>query len=295
MICHYCAYETTEKTRCPACASPYFSGMKAGTQQVVELTKQLWPAARVLRMDGDTTKKKDGHGEILAAFESGKADILVGTQMIVKGHDFPNVTLVGIMAADLSLNVNDFRAGERTFQLLTQAVGRSGRGEKRGEALIQSYKPEHYSIQCAARQDYKAFYDEEIIYRDIAAYPPASHMLALLLNAADEARGMALGRELVAALMTSHPLTESVNAPGFPGAPAAPVAAGTPAPLRIIGPAPAIPAKINDIYRFVIYIKHGDYQKLIAAKDSLELLLEEKQARGEMKGVSLQFDFNPLS
>ena len=131
MVCHYCGYEEMAVRKCPVCGSPYISGFKAGTQQIEEIVSAAFPAARILRMDADTTRGKDGHAEILRTFGAGEADILIGTQMIVKGHDFPNVTLVGILAADLSLNVGDYRASERTFQLLTQAAGRAGRGERR--------------------------------------------------------------------------------------------------------------------------------------------------------------------
>ena len=162
LVCHYCGYETREPEKCPECGSPYIMGFKAGTQQIEQNLYKTFPGIRVLRMDGDTTRQKGSYERILSAFAEGEADVLLGTQMIVKGHDFPNVTLVGVLAADLSLNENDYRAGERTFQLLTQAVGRAGRGSKPGEAVIQTYQPDHYAITCAAAQDYKSFYEEEI-------------------------------------------------------------------------------------------------------------------------------------
>ena len=163
MRCHYCGYEQPKVTACPECGSPYIGEFRAGTQQIEDLVHQTFPQARVLRMDMDTTRQKDSHGKILSAFANEEADILVGTQMIVKGHDFPNVTLVGILAADMSLYTADYRSGERTFQLLTQAAGRAGRGEKPGEAVIQTYDPSHYAIRTAADQDYEAFYEEEIV------------------------------------------------------------------------------------------------------------------------------------
>ena len=149
-------------------------------------TKEF-PQTKVLRMDMDTTKRKNSHEQILSAFSDGEADILVGTQMIVKGHDFANVTLVGVLAADLSLHANDYRAGERTFQLLTQAAGRAGRGDKPGEVVIQTYSPEHYSIQTAAKQDYHAFYKEEISYRSLMRYPPEWQMLVVFASGEDKA------------------------------------------------------------------------------------------------------------
>ena len=173
LVCHYCGYEQPMVTSCPECGSSHVGGFRAGTQQIEELLLREFPQAKVLRMDMDTTKQKDGHEKILAAFSSGEADILVGTQMIVKGHDFGNVTLVGVLAADLSLYADDYRAGERTFQLLTQAAGRAGRGEKAGEVVIQTYSPEHYSIVAAAKQDYEQFFQEEMTYRALMGYPPA--------------------------------------------------------------------------------------------------------------------------
>ena len=167
MVCHYCGYEETVAKKCPSCGSPHIGGFRAGTQQIEELVKKEFPQARVLRMDLDTTRSKEGHEKILSAFANEEADILVGTQMIVKGHDFPNVTLVGVLAADMSLYSDDFRSAERTFELLTQAAGRAGRGAKKGEVVIQTYSPEHYSIQTAARQDYQAFYTEEMNYREL--------------------------------------------------------------------------------------------------------------------------------
>ena len=163
MVCHYCGYETEQPPKCPSCGSPYLLGFKAGTQQIEEQLSKRFPGIRILRRDGDTTRTKDSYEKILTTFSEGEADVLVGTQMIVKGHDFPNVTLVGVLAADLSLNDSDYRAGERTFQLLTQAAGRAGRGQKPGEVIIQTYRPEHYSIIRAASQDYEAFYEEEIV------------------------------------------------------------------------------------------------------------------------------------
>ena len=179
LICHYCGYETVKPQVCPSCGSPHIGGFKAGTQQIEKVLEKDFPEARVLRMDFDTTRTKDSYEKILASFSRHEADILVGTQMIVKGHDFPDVTLVGVIAADLSLNMDDYHCGERTFQLLTQAVGRAGRGAKPGRAVIQTYQPEHYSIQAAATQDYGKFYKEEMSYRMLMDYPPAAHMMTV--------------------------------------------------------------------------------------------------------------------
>ena len=150
LLCHYCGYETRKPQACPVCGSPYIGGFKAGTQQIEKVVRETFPGVRTLRMDFDTTRTKGSYEKILASFAKHEADVLIGTQMIVKGHDFPDVTLVGVVAADLSLNAEDYRCAERTFQLLCQAAGRGGRGEKPGEAVIQTYQPDHYSIQAAA-------------------------------------------------------------------------------------------------------------------------------------------------
>ncbi len=173
LLCHYCGYETRKPQACPVCGSPYIGGFKAGTQQIEKVVRETFPGVRTLRMDFDTTRTKGSYEKILASFAKHEADVLIGTQMIVKGHDFPDVTLVGVVAADLSLNAEDYRCAERTFQLLCQAAGRGGRGEKPGEAVIQTYQPDHYSIQAAAVQDYQAFYEEEMSYRMLLDYPPA--------------------------------------------------------------------------------------------------------------------------
>ena len=160
-----------------------------------EQLHKMFPQARVLRMDADTTRTRESYEKILAAFARGDADILVGTQMIVKGHDFPAVTLVGVLAADLSLSMSDYRAGERTFQLLTQAAGRAGRGSRPGEVVIQTYQPDHYSIQYAARQDYEGFYKEELTYRQLLSYPPASHILAVQFYSKKQEEALAGAQE----------------------------------------------------------------------------------------------------
>lgn len=270
LACHYCGYEESKPGKCPSCGSPYLMGFKAGTEQVEEAIHREFPGARVLRMDADTTRRKDSYERILAAFADEEADILVGTQMIVKGHDFPGVTLVGVLAADLSLNRNDYRAGERTFQLLTQAAGRAGRGELPGEVVIQTYQPEHYSVVYAARQDYEGFYGEEIAYRGLVGYPPVEHMLAVLIVSRVQEDGERLGIE-----MTDLVKREMADAAG----------------LRVIGPAQSSIGKIADLYRHSFYVRHGDYQKLVEVKDRLEHFCRER----ELKGQTVQFDFDPMN
>lgn len=277
LICHYCGYEIPMVSKCPSCGSKYIGGFKAGTQKIQELTAQRFPKARILRMDFDTTRSKDSYEQILTAFAQHRADILIGTQMIVKGHDFANVTLVGVLAADMSLNVNDYRAAERTFQLITQAAGRAGRGSEPGAVVIQTYQPDHFSIQAAKAQDYEAFYQEEILYRRLMNYPPAWNMLHIL--AASEVQKEAADcMDQIAAW-----IQKELNKAGDDR---------TWAAFQIIGPADAPVSKINDIYRRVMYLKHPDYQILIKVKDFLEKKLKNA---AEWKKVCIQFDFNPMN
>ena len=269
LVCHYCGYEVKEYEVCPECGSNHIGGFRAGTQQIEELVKQEFPQARVLRMDMDTTKEKDGHEKILETFANEEADILIGTQMIVKGHDFPNVTLVGILAADLSLYADDYRAGERTFQLLTQAAGRAGRGREKGEVVIQTYSPEHYAIQTAANQDYESFYEEEIAYRELMGYPPAEQLLAILIAGEDE-------KLLETACGYLKAYAERVNR----------------SRASIVGPASPYVGKVNDIYRKVLYFKHPRYEVLTDLKDKLEQYIEVNSGFAKLR---IQFDFNPMN
>lgn len=273
LICHYCGYSEPKPSACPKCGSRYISGFKAGTQQIEEKLRELFPDVRTLRMDGDTTKTKDSYEQILSAFSNREADVLIGTQMIVKGHDFPGVTLVGVLAADLSLGANDYRAGERTFQLLTQAVGRAGRGALPGEAVIQTYQPEHYAVTYAAGQDYEGFYNEEILYRELGGYPPAAHMLAVQIFAREESRGQALAEALAECVRGNVPTERGQER------------------MQIIGPAPAAIGRINDIFRFVFYVKCVKYGTLVKVKDVLEERIQGEQLRTEV----VQFDFDPVN
>lgn len=172
LVCHYCGHAVRMPERCPECGSPYIAAFGLGTQKVEEMLQRQFPMAKVLRMDADTTSGKHGHESVLSRFREGRADILIGTQMIVKGHDFPNVTLVAALAADMSMFENDYRSSERTFQLLMQASGRAGRGQKQGEVIIQTYRPDHYVIQSVAAQDAEVFYENELAYRRVLSYPP---------------------------------------------------------------------------------------------------------------------------
>ncbi len=268
MRCHYCGYEQLNVKACPQCGSPYIGGFRAGTQQIEEVVKKEFPQARILRMDMDTTRKKGSYAEILESFAKREADILIGTQMIVKGHDFPAVTLVGVLLADLSLHGSDYMAAERTFQLLTQAVGRAGRGSMPGHAVIQTYQPEHYAVREAAAQNYEAFYELEIAYRDLMSYPPMSGMMVMLLQSENEAL-----LEKEAEKMKTQILEMDIPL------------------LRITGPAPAVISKLNDIYRKVIYLKHEDAKYLYQVREWVDEAVKNKKID---KQVRVEFDENPL-
>lgn len=272
LVCHYCGYEMQEPKKCPSCGSPYILGFKAGTQQIEDQIRKRFPGAGVLRMDADTTRRKGSYEEILSSFAGEEADILLGTQMIVKGHDFPKVTLMGVLAADLSLNDSDYHCGERTFQLLTQAAGRAGRGVRKGEVVIQTYQPDHYSITLAATQDYEAFYEEEMGYRELMGYPPAEHLLAILFTSKEEGQALAAAEETGRILRSYQ--EESGRSDG-----------------SVIGPSKAAVSKINDIYRFVIYCKEKDYQKLLIYKE----LTENYRKNLPGNGAFVQFDFDPVN
>ena len=231
-----------------------------------------FPTARVLRMDMDTTRRKHAHEEMLAAFSKGEADILLGTQMIVKGHDYANVTLVGILAADLSLHEQDFRSGEKTFQLLCQAAGRAGRGDKRGDVIIQTYSPEHYSITTAAEHSYENFFKEEYTYRQLMGYPPCAHMLVILVQSGDESQSV------IARLRIEKMIEQSQ--------------VGQEVPVQILTPGQASLSKLKDVYRQVLYLKHKDKETLLDLKRRLEPVLEKHPM---FAGITIQFDFDPLS
>lgn len=262
--CHYCGSEQPMPKVCPSCGSPYIAGFGVGTQKVEEFVQKEFPEARILRMDRDTTSGKDDMGRILQTFSEGGADILIGTQMIVKGHDFANVTLVGILAADLSLFAGDYQSSERTFQLLTQAAGRAGRGDRPGEVIIQTYQPEHYCIQTAAAQDYDSFYSQEIRFRQMLHYPPDRQMMVMLAEGEhDQQTGQAVQK-----------LREIAGEADFEA-------------VEFIGPSRAGIAKAKDMYRYTMYMKHQDIKELMRLRDFLEGYLKWSQ---QFSNIYFTFD-----
>ncbi|PKM50651.1 MAG: primosomal protein N' [Firmicutes bacterium HGW-Firmicutes-7] len=240
MVCHYCGNTINKITTCPNCSSKYIKEFGIGTQKVENYIKSEFKDAKVLRMDFDTTSRKNDYEKILGKFENGEADILIGTQMVAKGHHFENVTVVGVIAADLSLYINDFRACERTFQLVTQVTGRTGRGAKKGKAIIQTYSPDHYSLQCAKEQDYKKFYKNEILFRDMMGYPPFSNIATILLSSKDEGaliEDVFQLKALIIKLIGQKSMT-------------------------VLGPTPANVSKLKNAYRWRIIIKSIEFKTL---------------------------------
>ena len=269
LICHYCGYSIDVPKICPECGSKYIGRFGTGTEKVEEAVQKMFPEARILRMDYDTTRQKDGYKKILEEFSEHKADILVGTQMIVKGHDFHNVSLVGILAADLSFFDTDYLSDEKTFQLLTQAAGRAGRGDIAGDVIIQTYNPEEVSIKNAVNQDYDEFYKQEISYRSIMGYPPVCSLMAILITSKEENEADAMTKDIAGRIENSH--VEG---------------------LRILGPSKASISKINDVYRNIIYLKHKDEAVMIRVKNAIEKYLEMTD---KYKNSSIQFDNDPIS
>lgn len=270
LVCHYCGYEIARPKLCPECNSKFIAGFGTGTEKVESEIKKEFPDARVLRMDADTTKRKNAHEKIVDAFAKGKADILVGTQMIVKGHDFPNVTLVGAVAADTTLFDNDYMAAEKTFDLLAQAAGRAGRSDKGGEVVIQTYKPDDYCIIAAANQDYDEFFEEELAYREMLNYPPVFNMLVLFMESEYEELMDKYAQYIRQIIDDYYHEDEEI---------------------KCIGPCEANIYKLDDNYRKVIYIKSKSIDTLISIKDRVESALEKNT---NYEKCFISFDFNPL-
>jgi primosomal protein N' (replication factor Y) len=231
--CHYCNYSVDVPKACRTCAAPYLEQAGFGTEKVEQHLRERFPDATVRRIDRDSTRRKGALASLLTKFAAGETDVLVGTQMIAKGHDFPRVTVVGVISADVGLGLADFRAGERTFQLLTQVAGRAGRGERAGEAIVQTLYPEHYSIQLACRQDYAAFFDRELTYRRAMRYPPFVALVNVVVR----------GRTFQDAMQTAASIVRGLEP-----------AAG-PAAFAVLGPAPAPLVRLRGEHRVQFFLK----------------------------------------
>ncbi len=281
LMCHYCGHTEPVPDVCPKCKSKLIGGLGIGTETVEETIRNLFPDIKTLRMDRDTTTKKGSHGAIIKKFREGKADCLIGTQMIVKGHDFPKVTVVGNILADLSLFDTDFESAERTFDLLTQAAGRAGRDELAGQVVIQTYQPEHYAISSAASQDYESFYEFEVSYRELLHYPPMYHLLGICVSSADENLCIDMS-EKVAGSIKSLREAQKREASG--------------AKLDIVGPTEAYIYRINNVFRRVIYIKSEEYDILTKAASLADSVFSELQQNLELRkdSIEIQYDFNPM-
>ncbi|WP_303824742.1 primosomal protein N' [Abiotrophia defectiva] len=264
--CHYCDYQSPVPDRCPNCHSDYLRTFGLGTQKIEELLNQHFPTARIIRMDMDTTRKKGQHEALLDRFRRHEADILLGTQMIAKGLDFETVTLVGVINADTALNLPDFRAGEKTFQLLTQVAGRTGRGRFEGEVLIQTYNPDHYVMQLAQQHDYDSFFYYEMKRRHLGHYPPYFYTTLITISSKYQAKAQAMSHQVKQALLASG------------------------AALEILGPSQGAIARINERYYFQLLLKYKDGQVI---KESLGTILDQSQLEAK-QGIYITIDHEPL-
>lgn len=269
LVCHYCGRRVSVPKLCPACGSKYIRYFGTGTQKIEEEAKRLFLDARILRMDLDTTMKKHSHEAILEAFGNGQADILIGTQMIAKGHDFPKVTLVGIMAADTSLHTDSYTASETAFRLMTQVAGRAGRSQLGGKAIIQTYQPEHYAVRYAAAQDYQGFAAEELLLREMMGYPPFASFFHILLTGEKEETVKTAAAELAEMLQNED----------------------TEKSMLVLGPIPAALAKFRGEYRYQLTVQSMDEENL---RDHV-LSAVEKWKKKRWQGIYLQIALNPTN
>lgn len=265
--CHYCGHEAPVPAECPECHSEHIRYFGTGTQRVEEELTKVLPEARVIRMDVDTTSRKGAHEKLLTSFGNKEADILLGTQMIAKGLDFPDVTLVGVLSADTSLHIPDFRSSEKTFQLLTQVSGRAGRHEKAGSVIIQSYTPSHYSIELTKQHDYEAFYEQEMLHRRHQSYPPFYFLAMVTVSHEEVTKAAHVADQIVQFLkMNCAPNT------------------------RILGPAASPIAKIKDRYRYQCVIKYKRENELASL---LRKIQDHYQKEMEQKQLMISIDMNP--
>ena len=265
--CHYCGYQETPPNQCPNCESEHIRQVGTGTQRVEELLQQEFEEAKIIRMDVDTTSRKGAHEKLLTDFENGKGDILLGTQMIAKGLDYPNITLVGVLNADTMLNLPDFRASERTYQLLTQVAGRAGRHEKEGKVIIQTYNPEHYAIEDVKKNDYLTFYQQEMTYRKLGKYPPYYFLINFTISHKEMKKVMEASKHIHKILL-QHLTDQSL----------------------VLGPSPAALSRINNEYRFQILVKYKREPELHKALQYLDDYYHEQYVKDKL---ALKIDINP--
>lgn len=269
MKCHYCDYQQMVPTECPQCGSQHIRSLGSGTQKIEETLTKLIPHARILRMDNDTTRRKGDHERILKQFANKEADILLGTQMIAKGLDFENVTLVGVINADTALNIPDFRSGEKTFQLLTQVAGRTGRGQLRGKVIIQTYNPDHYVMQLVKTHDYENFFKYEMKRRHIGNYPP--YYFTTLVTVSSKNQGMAERKIHQLKQLLSNPSLEQQQQ------------------LLLLGPSRGAIARINDVYYFQLLLKYKDKQFI---QNKISEIVNQAQNESR-QGLYVSIDHEP--
>jgi primosomal protein N' (replication factor Y) len=270
--CHYCDFSQAAPGACPACQSLALLPFGLGTQQVEDTLQALFPTARLRRMDRDTTRGKSAHQQILRTLGRGDIDMLVGTQMIAKGHDYPNITLVGVVSADATLAIPDFRAPERLFQLLTQVAGRAGRGQAGGTVFIQTFRPDHYSVGFAKHHDYAGFFHDELQRRQAMAYPPFTRLARLLLDGPEAQRVQTVSAWIETVLQRHIPHKQQ---------------------LVVLGPAEAPVAKIHNRYRWHFLLKATSSRLLHRCLHNT--LSEISQARQQQRGVRLTVDIDPVT
>lgn len=270
-MCHYCGYTMPMRSVCPSCGSDKLRASGVGTQRVEDEVAKLFPNARVLRMDADTTSSRYAYEEKFSAFEKGEYDIMLGTQMIAKGLDFPNVTLVGVISLDKALFTGDFRSYERTFSLLTQVVGRSGRGDKTGVAYIQTFVPEHYVLNLASQQNYDEFYNQEIALRQVLIYPPVCDLCVIGFSSTMESKCIA-SSQWVKSLIAEYIKKNKVKFP-----------------LRAVGPVPCTLEIINNRYRYRMILKTKNCKEF---RNMIRYVLDEFYNNKDFKNVRIYADIN---
>jgi primosomal protein N' (replication factor Y) len=266
LICHYCNHQERVPSRCPECEGPFIYYLGEGTEQIEALLKEMFPEMRISRLDRDTTRRRGAFEKLLNEFAGGDIDLMVGTQMIAKGHDFHNVTLVCVVSVDAGLGMPDFRSAERTFQLLTQVAGRAGRGAKAGRVIIQSYHTEHYALQYAREQNYERFYEHEINFRHNMRYPPFVALINLLVKHSEFAKAASLAGDLARSIKAAD--AENV--------------------LRVLGPAPAPIARLKGEHRLQVLIKTRFRRQAREALDAA--MLEMKEAGQDLRMVTVEVD-----